>query len=235
MLSLKNEVTLMDVRQDELSDLLPICREDLYTAVICDTLDSFGYRMQVLPRGLRPLDERLVLCGRARVGIFMPIFHDDATVNVYENEIRLIDDLKPGDVPVLVCHGNLEIAPWGELLTTRAKQLHAAGCLTDGCVRDVARIRAESFPVFCGGFNPSDTKYRGKLMWVDVPGKIGDVDIASGDLIFGDVDGIVIIPYPVARKVLTAALDKVNAENKVRDALLSGMSLAEAFEAHKVL
>jgi 4-hydroxy-4-methyl-2-oxoglutarate aldolase len=225
----------MDLQYDDLGDLLETCREELYTAVICDTLDGFKYRQQVLPRSLRPVEEGLVLCGRVRVGIFMPIFHDDETVNVYENEIRLIDDLKPGDVPVLICRGNLEIAPWGELLTTRAKQLRAGGCVTDGCVRDVSRIRANKFPVFCGGFNPSDTKYRGKLMWFDVPGRIGDVDVVSGDMIFGDADGIVVVPRAIARSVVTAALDKVRSENKVREALLSGMSLAQAFETFRVL
>jgi 4-hydroxy-4-methyl-2-oxoglutarate aldolase len=230
-----NEASFMNIRHDDLSDLLSTCREELYSAVICDTLDSFGYHLQVLPRALRPLDEQLVLCGRARVGIFMRIFHDDGAVNVYENEIRLVDDLKPGDVPVLICGGNLEISPWGELLTTRAMQLKAAGCVTDGCVRDVSRIRADRFPVFCGGFNPSDTKYRGKLMLLDVPGHIGDVELVSGDLIYGDVDGIVIVPQGVARKVVAAALEKVRAENKVRQALLSGMSLAQAFETYKIL
>lgn len=226
---------MSDATRDDLADLFAGCRAELYSAVIADTLDSFGYRRQVLPRALRPLDESLILCGRIRVGVFMPIFHDDETVNVYENEIRLVDDLKVDDVPVLICHGNLDIAPWGELLTTRAMQLNAAGCVTDGCVRDVARIRAARFPLFCGGFNPSDTKYRGKLMWLDVPGKIGNVEIASGDMIFGDVDGIVAVPQAIARQVVAAALDKVRAENKVRDALLSGMSLAEAFETFAVL
>lgn len=224
----------MNVKEGDLN-LLALCRAELYSAVLCDTMDAFGYHSQALPRALRPLDEQLVLCGRARVGIFMPIFHDDERVNVYENEIRLIDDLKPGDVPVLICRGNLEIAPWGELLTARAKKLQAAGCVTDGCVRDVGKIRAEKFPVFCGGFNPSDTKFRGKLMWFDVPGKIGDVEISSGDLIFGDIDGVVAVPRPIARKVVDTALEKTRAESKMRDALLAGMSLSEAFESHRVL
>lgn len=225
----------MDSLPDDFDSLLQTCRDELYAAVICDTLDSLGYHKQVLPRSIRPLDETLVLCGRVRVGIFMPIYHDDEVVDVYENEIRLIDDLKPGDVPVLVCHGNLEISPWGELLTTRAKQLQSAGCVTDGCVRDVAQIRSERFPVFCAGFNPSDTRFRGKLMWYDVPGRIGGVDLVSGDMIFGDVDGLVIVPRAAAAEVVSRALEKVRAENRVRDALLSGMSLAEAFRTFRVL
>ena len=225
----------MDSLPDDFDGLLQTCREELYAAVICDTLDSLGHHNQVLPRSVRPLDEKLVLCGRVRVGIFMPIYHDDEAVDVYENEIRLIDDLKPGDVPVLICHGNLEISPWGELLTTRAKQLGSAGCVTDGCVRDVAQIRAERFPVFCAGFNPSDTRFRGKLMWYDVPGRIGNVALASGDMIFGDVDGVVVVPQAVVADVVSRALEKVRAENKVRDALLSGMSLAEAFRTFQVL
>lgn len=210
-------------------------RQHLYSAVIADTLDAIGLHDQVLQPGIHPLDDELVLCGRARVGLYMPLYHDDETTKVYEVELNLIDDLRPNDVPVLICHGNVGIAPWGELLTTRAMYLQAAGCLTDGSVRDIRHIRRLKFPVFSAGTNPADTKHRGKLMMYDVPGRIGGVRIASGDIVFGDVDGIVVIPRESAEEVFAKAAKKVSGENTVRDELLRGESLNGVFKRYGIL
>ena len=215
--------------------ILPDCKSKLYSAVLSDILDSMGYLNQVLSLGIRPLDESSVLCGWARVGIYLPIYHDDDLVKVYENELKLIDSLQPDEVPVLICHGLKHIAPWGELLSTRARYLQSAGCLTDGSVRDVRFIREMKFPVFSGGITPVDTKYRGKLAWYDVPGKIHGVDVKSGDLVFGDVDGVLIIPRENVELVLEKAFQKVSDENMVREKIISGESLEKIFADHGIL
>ncbi len=150
-------------------------KEKLYSAVIADTLDSLGYHKQVLKPGIKSIDPKIKLCGLARIGLYMPIYHDDETVNVYEHEIALVDSLKENEIAVLCCHGNENIAPWGELLSTRASFLKSGGCLTDGCVRDTDMIRKMQFPVFSKGTNPVDTKFRGKMMMTDVPGEIAGV------------------------------------------------------------
>ena len=215
--------------------ILSDCKTKLYAAVISDILDSMGYLNQVLSLGIRPLDESSVLCGWARVGIYLPIYHDDDLVKVYENELKLIDSLQPDEVPVLICHGLKHIAPWGELLSTRARYLQSAGCLTDGSVRDVRFIREMKFPVFTGGITPVDTKYRGKLAWYDVPGKIHGVDVESGDLVFGDVDGVLVIPKENVELVLEKAFQKVSDENMVREKIISGESLEKIFADHGIL
>ena len=210
-------------------------KHTLYSAVLSDTLDSLGYLNQALSSGIRPLNDGMILCGLARVGIYMKIYHDDEKVNVYEHEIALIDSLQPNEVAVLLCHQHHEIAPWGELLSTRSQYLKAAGCLTDGSVRDVKRIRQMNFPVFAGNIGPLDSKHRGKLMWYDVPGKIHGVNVNSGDFIFGDVDGVVIVPQQITAEVVEKALQKVREENQVRGMLENGVSLAKAFEEHGIL
>ena len=216
-------------------EILERARGILYTPVISDTLDSIGILSQALPPGVRPLDESLVLCGRARTGLYMPVYHDDAALNVYEHEIALVDDLKPGDVAVFSCAGHMRIAPWGELLSTAARARGGLGCVTDGLVRDARMIREMKFPVFAGGIGPLDTKGRGKLMWYDVPARIGSVGMVSGDVIFGDVDGAVVIPAAVAERVLNKAIDKVEGENTVRDELAEGTPLAAVFAKHGIL
>ena len=87
-------------------EILDQARNKLYTAVISDTLDGMGILSQALPPGVRPLDESLVLCGRARTGLYMPVYHDDEALDIYEHEIALVDDLRPGDVAVFSCAGN---------------------------------------------------------------------------------------------------------------------------------
>ena len=214
---------------------LSAIKSKLYSAVLSDTLDSLDLFNRVISPGIRPLDEESILCGWARVGLYMPIYHDDETVNVYEHELKLIDSLQSDEVPVLICHGIKKIAPWGELLSTRASFLKAAGCLTDGSVRDVRLIREMDFPVFAGNISPLDSKHRGKLTWTDVPGEIHGVPVHSGDLIFGDVDGVLIIPKTNVEIVLEKALQKVSEENIVRQKLEKGKTLEQIFSEHGIL
>jgi regulator of RNase E activity RraA len=216
-------------------EILDQARNKLYTAVISDTLDGMGILSQALPPGVRPLDESLVLCGRARTGLYMPVYHDDEALDIYEHEIALVDDLRPGDVAVFSCAGNSRIAPWGELLSTAARARRAHGCVTDGLVRDVRMIRDMGFPVFAGGIGPLDTKSRAKMMMADVPSEIGDAKISPGDIIFGDVDGVVAIPGGVASEVLAVAMQKVMEENNVRDELAAGAKLKDVFDKYGIL
>ncbi len=215
--------------------ILKTCSDELYSAVLSDTLDALGYRRQALQPGIAAIEEGMRIVGFARVGIYMPIYHDDEDVNVYEHEIRFVDSLQADEVPIIVCHGNKRIAPWGELLSTRCQYLGVAGCITDGCVRDVDMIRAMGFPVYSGGRNPADTKYRGKMMWTDVPGVIGEVDVRSGDLVLADFDGVVVVPSQMIEAVIGKALKKVRAENTVRDELRNGAALVDVFRKHGIL
>ena len=143
-------------------------RRLLYTPVLSDVLDSFGLMRQAVRPFVRPLDEALVLFGRVRTGRYVATDTVTPGHNPYALEMDLIDDLKPGEVPVLACGGPTDwIAPWGELLSTAARARGAAGCVTDGLVRDVARIRAMRFPVFHGGIGPLDTKGRAEMVEKD--------------------------------------------------------------------
>jgi regulator of RNase E activity RraA len=208
----------------------------LYTAVLSDVLDGLGYTAQAMRPFIRPLDEAKVLFGRARTGLYMPRYHVEAGHNPYAIEIALVDDLKPGDVAVFACNGPTErIAPWGELLSTASRVRGAAGCVTDGLVRDVRQIRAMGFPVFHGGIGPLDSKGRGEMMAMDVPVVCGGVRVEPGDLVFGDVDGVVVIPEAVADETLRLAFAKVEGEDKTREALEAGKSLKEVFETFGIL
>jgi 4-hydroxy-4-methyl-2-oxoglutarate aldolase len=219
---------------------LPFSREEimhrLYTAVLSDVLDSRSVRDRAMRPFVRPLDESSVLFGRARTGTYASVYHTTSARNPYEVEIALVDDLQAGDVAVLACQGPTDrIAPWGELLTTAAMGRGGVGCVTDGLVRDIKRIRAMQFPIFCGGLAPLDTKGRAEMYARDVPVECGGVRVEPGDLVFGDADGLVVLPRAIADDVLVQAMDKIASEDLTRRDLLAGHSLREVFDRHKVL
>ena len=208
----------------------------LYTAVLSDVLDGLGLMSQALRSFVRPLDEATVLFGRARTGLYMPRYGVAPGEDPYATEIALVDDLEPGDVAVLACGGPTErIAPWGELLTTAAMARGAAGCVTDGLVRDIRRIRDMRFPLFHGGIGPLDTKGRAKMMDRDLPVVCGGARIEPGDYVFGDADGVVAIPRAVAPEAVARALAKVSAEDDTRAQLQAGKTLREVFDKFGVL
>lgn len=214
---------------------LALLRERLFTAVLSDCLDAAGHRNQAMHARIRPLDETLVLCGRARTALYMDVYDAPEGENPYELEIRLVDDLKADEVPVFACGTSGRISPWGELLSTAARARNAAGVVMDGMTRDVRAIRAMKFPVFAGGIGPLDAKGRGKVMALDVPVEVAGARVCPGDLVFGDADGVVVVPRAVEDQVVAAALAKVAGESATRDALARGERLADVFRRHGIL
>ena len=136
---------------------------------------------------------------------------------------------------MFACGASGRIAPWGELLSTAARARAAAGCVTDGLVRDIRAIRDLRFPVFHGGIAPLDSKGRGKLAQIDVPIVCAGVRIEPGDLVFGDADGVVAIPRAIEQQVLAGAFDKAFGEDHTRRDLAAGMKLKDVFDRYGVL
>lgn len=208
----------------------------LSSALLSDIMDSLGLVRRAMRPYIRPLDDKRVMAGRARTGLYMPTYALRDGENPYEVEIALVDDLRAQDVVVLACNGPTErIAPWGELLSTAAQVRGAAGCVTDGLVRDVNQIRAMGFPVFHGGIGPLDTKGRARMVERDIPVECGGVEIAPGDIVFGDADGVVVIPQAHELAVIDKAIVKLAGENHTRDALRKGESLADVFNRFGIL
>ena len=205
------------------------------TAVLSDTLDAMELRNQAMRSIIRPLDLALDLVGRARTGLFMPVYHVEPAINPYELEIRLIDSLDADQVVVLACGDSGRIAPWGELLSTAAMARKAAGCVTDGLVRDVRQIRRMGFPVFHGGIGPLDSKGRGRIMEIEVPVECAGGLVRPQDLVVGDADGVVVIPREVEEAVIARAIQKVTGENDTREALLRGESLESVVQRYGIL
>jgi len=221
--------------RSDAKNLFSEIRERLYTAVLSDVLDGLEYREQALPPSIRPLDDSLTMVGYARTGLYREVHHVAPEENPYELEIALVDDLHLDEVAVFACGGSKRIAPWGELLSTAARARGAAGCVTDGLVRDIRAIRILNFPVYHAGIAPLDSKGRGKVAEIDVPIRCAGVAIAPGDLIVGDADGVIVVPRALEEQVLALAFEKVASENRTRDDLAAGAKLGDVFAKYRVL
>lgn len=209
-------------------------KENLYVPIICDVLDTLGFRNQAMHQRLRPLDgENAIMVGRARTFRWMET--DYIEDDPYNLEIEAVDSLKEGDVVVHSTDYAGTNAPWGELMSTIAKRNGAVGCICDSMIRDCKKIVEMKFPVFYGGIRPLDSLGRGRVMAYDVPVRCGEVVVKPGELIFTDFDGIVVVPCEVEDKVLAVAYDKVRKENQSRNDLLKGDSLRTVYDRYGVL
>ena len=210
-------------------------RETLYVPVVCDALDGLGYRNQAMHQRLRPLDpSNCVLVGRARTFRWMEadfVVKEDP----YGLEIEAMDSLKPGDVVVHSTDYAGTNAPWGELMSTVARQRGAVGCICDSQIRDCLKIIALGFPVFHVGIRPLDSMGRARVMAYDVPVKCGEVLVKPGELVFTDYDGSVVVPREVEQEALSQAAEKVGKESASRAELREGKTLREVYDKHGVL
>jgi len=215
-------------------------RDKLFTAVVGDVLDKMGWRRQFLPQTIGPLKPDMKVIGRAMPVLEADIFeegsHSPGSIGAKPFGLMLeaLDDLRPNEVYVAT-GGSLRYAFWGELMSTRARYLRAAGAVLNGFVRDAAGIEALGFQTFGRGLYAQDQGPRGKVIDFRVSIEIEGVRIAPGDLIFGDREGVLVIPAEVAADAVEAALTKASTENRVATAIRNGMGAREAFETFGVL
>jgi regulator of RNase E activity RraA len=205
----------------------------LSSAVLADVLDALGHRSGGLPPSLRPLQPQWKLFGRARTLSAVTVAAEPE--HPYAVEMECVDALQPGDVLVATTNGDRGSALWGELLSTAAHAHGAVGAVIDGLTRDAGRIIAMDFPVFATGFSPLDSKGRLECVSHGAPIRVGDCVVRAGDWVFGDVDGVVVVPAELGSEALRRALEKATGENRVRAELAKGRNLREVFAEYGIL
>jgi len=210
-------------------------QDRLFSAMLSDVLDGLGHTRQALPARIRPLDDSVRMAGRARTALYLEVFEAKEGENPYDLEIDLVDSLAPGEIPVFACGHSGRIAPWGELLSTAAQVRGSAGALMDGMVRDISAIREMRYPVFHGGIGPLDSKGRGKIVALDVPLECGGVRVCPGDFVFGDADGVVVVPRAAEAAVAERAEVKLRGEKETLAELRAGVPLRTVFEKYGIL
>ncbi len=208
------------------AELFRIAREELFSAVVGDVMDKLGFFHQFLPPEVRPLSPEMVVLGRA-----MPVLEAD----VFEEPkkpfglmLEALDDLKPGEV--YFCAGAApRYALWGELMSTRAMKLGAAGAVMEGYARDTHGILELGFPTFSYGPYAQDQGPRGQVIDFRCEVEMGGVRVKPGEIVFGDVDGVLVVPREAEEEIFQRALEKARGEKLVRKAIEDGMSAVEAF------
>lgn len=213
------------------AELFAAVRKDLYTAVVGDVLDDMGHRTHFLPPQIRPLRPDMIVIGRAAPAIISDVPNTNGD---FGKLLESLDALR--EYEVYITNGPETVySLWGELMSTRAAYLKAAGAVLNGYTRDEAAIADLGFPCFCWGSYALDLRYRGKVLAYGVPTTVGGVPVAPGDVVFGDRDGVLVVPAGLAQEAFERALVKAQGENRVRDAFREGMSAVKAFEKFGVM
>lgn len=214
-------------------ELFALVTQHLYAAVVSDVLDALGHRAHTVDGALRPLDATNVLVGRANPCAVVEVgeLEDDP----YEGVIAALDQVREGEVVVLAAGGTQRAALWGELFSTAAAGRGARGTVVDGPVRDQRAIVELGYPVFARSASPLDCAGRAAVTAHRTPASCGGLRITPGDLIVGDVDGLVVVPERLVDETIAGALEKVARESGMRDALAGGRSLREAYDEHQAL
>jgi 4-hydroxy-4-methyl-2-oxoglutarate aldolase len=172
-------------------------------ASVADAVDKVCGRRGYLDSCIKPRINDKRICGpavtvlEAATDEFVPPQH----------ALDLIDEAEPGSVIVISIEGGeTDVAVWGGLMTAGAVANGHAGAVLDGAVRDLAEIRRDyGFPVYARDVSPGTTLGRYRTVASQVPVRVGGVMVHPGDIVVGDVDGVVIVPKAQAEDVLKMA------------------------------
>ncbi|MBS6953770.1 MAG: RraA family protein [Enterocloster asparagiformis] len=221
-------------------ELFAMMRTQLYSAVIGDILDKMHRYHQFLPARVQPIREHMVAAGRAMTVLEADAFEElsDGRNPIMKQNFGLmleaLDDLKEDEI--YICTGSSPTyALVGELMCTRMQILKAAGAVVNGYHRDTKGIVDLDFPCFSYGRYAQDQGPRGKVIDFRVPIEIEGVRVNPGDIVFGDLDGVVIIPREIEREVIERAYEKATGEKMVAEAIRGGMGAKESFERHGIM
>lgn len=231
----------MNTLWEDDAQLFAIARRELFTAVAGDVMDKMKLLHQFLPAAIKPVHREMVAIGRA-----MPVLEADYFEEVWDggyNPIsrkpfgmmfEALDSLQKDEI--YICTGSSPTyALWGELMSVRAMRCGAAGAILDGPSRDTRGILDLKFPTFARGTYAQDQGARGKVLDFRIPIEIEGVRIQPGDILFGDEDGVLVVPKASEREVFHRAIEKARKEKTVRKAIEGGMTARQAFDEFGIL
>jgi regulator of RNase E activity RraA len=222
-------------------DLFALVQRELFTCVVGDVMDKLNLQHQFLPPQIQPLRQDMVVIGRAMPVLAVDVFAEKiaGSANQLMNKpfglmLEALDDLKKNEVYVNT-GSSPRNALWGELMSVRANILGSRGAVVNGYFRDTNAILSMGFPTF--GFGPygQDSAPRFKIVDFRIPVEIGAVRVRPGDILFGDIDGVLLVPAEAETEVFSRAIEKARGEKVVRKAIEAGSSAVEAFEKYGIM
>ena len=222
-------------------ELFALIQRELFTCVVGDVMDKIDLQHQFLPPQIQPIRRDMVVIGRAMPVLSVDVFAErtSGSANPLMNKsfglmLEALDDLRRNEVYVNT-GSSPRNALWGELMSTRARKLGSPGAVLNGYVRDTKAILEMGFPTFGFGSYGQDSAPRYKVVDFRVPVEIGSVRIRPGDILFGDSDGVLVVPADTEAEVFTRALEKARGEKLVRKAIEEGSSAVEAFAKYGIM
>lgn len=224
------------------NELFRLMREGLFSAVVGDVMDLMGHTHQFLSPKIQPLRDDMMVVGRA-----MPVLEADdygggegpgregGQLNQpFGLMLKALDDLQENEV--YICTGSSpSYALWGELMSTAAGNRGAAGAVVNGYSRDTRGILALNFPTFSYGRYAQDQRPRGKVIDLRCPIEMEGVRVRPGDIVFGDLDGVCIVPREIEEDVFRRSWEKAHGEKEVFEAIKGGMGAQEAWDTFGIM
>jgi len=212
------------------ADNLPRRFARVYTAAITDVMDGMGLLRQTLPHAIQPLTPDMRLAGyaftaRGRAHRGKPREHD-AILRRFLSMLGAV----PADSVLVLAANDHEAAHFGELSAEWFRARRVRGAVIDGSTRDAAYIARVRFPTFVRYRTPQDSVPRWRVSDWGQPLTIGGVRVSLGDIVVGDLDGVVVVPRRAAAEVLKRCEALVGTENRVRTAVKRGMAPLAAYE-----
>jgi len=222
-------------------ELFSLAQRELFTCVVGDVMDKIGLQKQFLPPQIQPLQREMVVIGRAMPVLSVDVFAErtaDSANKLMDKPFGLmleaLDDLRKNEVYVNT-GSSPRNALWGELMSTRALKLGCRGAVLNGYTRDTRRILEMKFPTFAFGSYGQDSAPRYKVVDFRLPIEIGQVRVRPGDILFGDADGVLLVPAEAEDEVFARALEKARGEKLVKRAIEEGSSAVEAFKKFGIM
>lgn len=225
----------------EEGELFTLIRHELFTSVVGDVMDKLHLYHQYLPPAIQPLRQDMVVIGRAMPVLSVDVFAERITGSAnklmekpFGLMLEALDDLRVNEVYVNT-GSSPRNALWGELMSIRARKLGATGAVLNGYSRDTNAILNLNFPTFSWGRYGQDAGPRYKVVDFRISVEIGGVLVRPGDIVFGDLDGVLTIPKEAEEEVFCRAIEKARGEKLVRKALEEGGTAVEAFEKFGIM
>ena len=182
---------------------------EIWTSTLADTMGRHGAMMPEI----RPIFENMRLIGPAFTVLNYP--NDNITTH------KALTMAQPGDVLVIDEGRENNTGAFGHNMSLQARNRGVAGIVTNGCVRDVAMLRAERFAAFCRGVCPRSAQKNTPGL-VNVPVQVGGLVVNPGDIVAGDDDGIAVVPLAVAHEILVQAQGRMKMEHQQASGIRAG-------------
>ncbi|HET6513503.1 MAG TPA: RraA family protein [Candidatus Kapabacteria bacterium] len=199
-----------------------------FTPLVSDAMDRLGLECRVLPHSVQsiPFDPHLKVAGIAFPCRVVPTSEYVEIAKLLE----MVDHIPDDAFVVVAADDDTDAALWGGLMSTRAKARGARGAVVNGGIRDFEQIAGLDFPVFGKYRCIKDIRRRGYMADYNVEVTFEGQVVKPGDIVFGDSNGVLVIPQEHFETVFAELMKSIEGEDATAKGLQAGRSARELFE-----